>query len=66
VNLTVGDPNYGVVSGAPYILWTPTICHDYFEKDTIEFVVIDSLGNVSPPATIEMKTSPNVQCVHAF
>ncbi|HET8761676.1 MAG TPA: hypothetical protein VFN94_11435, partial [Nitrospiria bacterium] len=62
VDETTG-PGRGTVSGAPFVIYTPNVCHDIFRTDSFEFVAIDSSGNVSPPATISMYRA-DITCPH--
>jgi hypothetical protein len=56
-------PGDGTVTGSPVVVYTPKTCHTIFWSDSFEFVAIDSLGNVSPPATVLM-TIPEAICNH--
>ncbi len=60
---SVVNQTTGVITGAPIYVYVPNICHDIFVQDTFEFIVIDSDGNESLPATVTMNsTTPG--CSH--
>jgi uncharacterized repeat protein (TIGR02543 family) len=59
VNTTTGD-----ITGSPYFVYTPIICHvQQFTKDSFEYVAIDDHGNVSEPATVTINFAFNT-CNH--
>jgi hypothetical protein len=59
MNTTTGD-----VTGSPYFVYTPIICHYLqFSQDSFQYVAIDDHGNVSAPATVTINISFNT-CNH--
>jgi hypothetical protein len=59
VNTTTGN-----ITGSPYFVYTPVICHIVqFTTDSFEYVAIDDHGNVSDPATVTINFAFNT-CNH--
>ncbi|MFZ5875092.1 MAG: InlB B-repeat-containing protein [Nitrospirota bacterium] len=60
----VVDTTTGDITGSPYFVYTPLICHILqFSTDSFEYVAIDDYGNVSAPATITINYAFNT-CNH--
>jgi hypothetical protein len=54
----------GEITGPPYFVYTPVICHILqFRNDSFEYVAIDDHGNVSLPATVTINVAFNT-CNH--